>query len=107
MDNTTKTILLLAGVGLAAFGVYTYMNSANQMPPPPGGIPGGQNGWYQPEGGGTPVWVNAVGATVTILNGLGQVIGNIPWDEFFNNNEPASGTYPSPDPGDYNQGPWA
>jgi len=77
----TKDIALLAGVGIAAFAAYQYFN----QPTPPPGYTGAQ---FVPAGGqwngfgnasGQPVWVQAVGATATIVNALGQVLSTIPW----------------------------
>jgi hypothetical protein len=80
----TKDIALVAGVGLAAFAAYQYF----MRPTPPPGY-GGAN--YIPAGGqwggfantsGQPVWVQAVGGAVSIVNSLGQVLSSIPWTQF-------------------------
>lgn len=77
----TKDIALVAGVGIAAFAAYQYFSA----PKAPAGYAGAQ---YLPAGGsyngfynttGQPVWMQATGAAVSIVNSLGQVLQSIPW----------------------------
>lgn len=99
----TRDIVLVAGLGVAAFAAYQYFSKPTTPAPPPG-YGGAQ---YIPAGGswngyantsGQPVWFQALGATASIVNSLGQVMQTIPWGSFGGgggytggNNNPDSG----------------
>ena len=80
----TRDILLLAGVGVAAFAAYQYMSQPQAPQGYSGGtmIPAGGNysGFANTTGG--PVWLQTFNGVVSVVNQLGQVLQTIPWDQF-------------------------
>lgn len=77
---------MLAGLGILGFAAYKYMSAPT--PPPTAGYnptyipPGGSAGGYI-NTTGAPTWVTATGV---IMNGLGQILTSIPWDNITSGN---------------------
>lgn len=82
----TNQILIILGGAAMAYGLYTLVS----RPTPPPGFQGAQ---YIPPGGqwngvlnGTnqPTWVQITGGVLTAVNSLGQILSQMPWDQWTN-----------------------
>lgn len=77
----TNQILMLAGLGVLGFVAYQYFSTPRgplgyNYIPPGGSWNGIQNTGTQPQ------WVNIVNGILTGLNAAGQVVTQIPWNQF-------------------------